>query len=171
MTKKETLQIITYLREAFPNGTPITEQTVNVWHDILGEYDYKIAWECMRQVAKEWEGYTMPPPATIIKKMNKVGAEDTYIDLWNEAEKLIRKGTVLTGDEFRQASKEVQRYFGNVARIRDLALMPPEQTANERARFLKQIPEICEHYRLREKLPEEVLAVIDGVSERKQLCE
>lgn len=171
MNRKEVAQILATLKTFFPNGEPITDDTINAWEWLIGEYDYKTFWACMKDVIDEWEGYTMPPPATIIKKMNKAGAEDTYIDLWNEAEKLIRKGTVLTGEEFRQASKEVQRYFGNVARIRDLALMPPEQTANERARFLKQIPEICEHYRLREKLPDEVLAVIDGVSERKQLCE
>jgi hypothetical protein len=56
-----------------------------------------------------------------------------------------------------------------VARIRELALMPPEQTANERARFLKQIPDISEQHKLRESLPKEVLTMIDGLSERKQL--
>lgn len=163
------MQILTYLREAFPSGAKITEQTVNVWHDLLEPYEYQTAWLCMKEVAKEWEGYTMPPPAAIIKKLKQASASDRHIDLWNEAEKLISKGTILTAEEFRNASKEVQRYFGNVSRIRELALMPPEQTANERARFLKQIPEICEHYRLRASLPQEVLDLIDGVAEKKQI--
>lgn len=169
MTKTETLQILTYLREAYPNGQAITEQTVNVWHDLIGEYEHKPFWECMKQVVKEWDGYTMPPPAAIIKKMKQAEDTDKYIDLWNEADKLICKGTILTNDEFKKASPEVQRYFGSVARIRELALMPPEQTANERARFLKQIPEISEHYKVRKELPDEALNIIDGITARKQL--
>ena len=170
MNKSETAKIVAYLYEAYPNGKEVTDFTIEVWHDLLKGYDFKVVQAAMREVLNEWEGYTMPPPAAIIKKINRAGKKDTYMDLWNEAEKLIRKGTVLTVEEFRDAPKEVQRYFGNVARIRDLALMPPEQTANERARFLKQIPEICEHYRLRETLSDEVLALIDGVAERKRLC-
>ena len=169
MTKHELLQIITYLREAFPNGSEITENTVNVWFDLLGEYDYRLAWECMRQVARNWDGYTMPPPSAIIKRINSASAGNTDIELWNEADKLISRGTVLTREEFEKASPIIQRYFGSVNRIRELALMDAAQTANERARFLRQAPKIREKVETRRALPAEVLAMIDGMSERKQL--
>lgn len=169
MTKNELLKIITYLREAFPNGSEITENTVNVWFDLLGEYDYRLAWECMRQVARNWDGYTMPPPAAIIKKIKSASAGDTDIELWNEADKLISKGTILTIEEFEQADPTIKTYFGSVSRIRELALMDAAQTANERARFLKQAPQIREKIETRKALPAEVLAMIDGVAARKQL--
>ena len=169
MNRKEVAQIIATLKTFYPNGETVTDDTIDAWEWIIGEYDYKTFWACMKQVIDEWDGYTMPPPAAIIKKMKQAEDTDKYIDLWNEADKLICKGTILTNDEFKRASPEVQRYFGSVARIRELALMPLEQTANERARFLKQIPEICEHYKVRKELPAEVVNVIDGITERKQL--
>ena len=169
MNKQETLKVITYLREAFPNGSEVTQNTVNVWHDILGGYEFRVVWECMRQVAIEWDGYTMPPPAAIIKKM-RTAQENNHIELWNIAEKMIRKGTILTVGEFRDAPVEIQTWFGDVSRIRELALMPPEQTANERARFLKGIPAIKEKIQTRKSLSNDVLTLIDGLAERKQIC-
>lgn len=169
MTKNELLKIITYLREAFPNGSEITENTVNVWFDLLGEYDYRLAWECMRQVARNWDGYTMPPPSAIIKRINSASAGSSDIELWNEADMLISKGTVLTREEFEQASPIIQSYFGSVNRIRELALMDAGQTANERARFLRQVPKIREKVETRSALPADVLAMIDGMAARKQL--
>ena len=171
MTLHETAEMLTVLREYFPQGQPITANTVKAWQMVFKDQDYQTVMSVIPIVVSETESYTMPPPAVILKKLKQASVSDRHIDLWNEAEKLISKGTILTAEEFRNASKEVQRYFGNVSRIRELALMPPEQTANERARFLKQIPEICEHYRLRESLPQEVLNMIDGVAEKKQLQE
>lgn len=169
MSKQETAKIVAYLHELYPNGKPITDLTIEAWHMALQGYDFHLVQAVMGEVIKEWDGYTMPPPAVLIKKIEGSKEKDLYIDLWNEAERLISKGTILTKEEFEKTSPEVRRYFGSVARIRELALLPPEETANERARFLKQIPEICEHYRLRESLPQEVLNMIDGVAEKKQI--
>ena len=156
------------LREYFPQGRPITKDTVNAWHAILKDYDYRVMCEAAKEVAREGTISIMPPPGVLIKKVEALGA-DTNIELWNEAEKLICKGTVLTVEEFRQASPEIQRYFGNLRRIRDLALMPPQETSNERARFLREVPKIRESIRIRKSLPPDVLAIIDGAAERKQI--
>lgn len=169
MNKSETAKVVAYLHEAYPNGKEITDLTIEVWYDILKDYEFKVVQAAMRELVNEWDGYTMPPPAALIKKIRGAEKDNVDIDLWNEAEKLISKGTILTAEEFRQASPEIQRYFGSVSRIRDLALMPAEETANERARFLKQVPSIRENIRLRKSLPAEVIAMIDGMSERKQL--
>jgi len=169
MSKQETAKIVAYLRELYPNGKPVTDITIEAWHMALKKYDFEVVQAVMGEVIKEWDNFTMPPPAAIIKKIEQASGEDKAIDLWNEAERLISKGTILTAEEFHRASPEVQRYFGSVARIRELALMPPDQTANERARFLRQIPDISEQHKLRESLPQEVLNMIDGLSERKQL--
>ena len=169
MNKAETAKVVAYLHEAYPNGKEVTDLTIEVWYDILKDYEFKVIQAAMRELINEWDGYTMPPPGAIIKKIKGAEKDNVDIDLWNEAEKLIGKGSVLTSEEFREASAEVQRYFGSVARIRELAMMPPEETANERARFLKQVPKIRENIKLRKSLPPDVLAMIDGMSERKQL--
>ena len=140
MNKRETSQVVAYLREVYPQGAPVTEATINVWHDVLGEYQYQVAWEAARQVAGEWVGYTMPPPAAVKQKIKQmVPHYQTGIELWRDAEKAIKRGTRMTQDEFEQLPEAVQTYFGGVSAIRDLALLDKSQLPNERARFLNSI--------------------------------
>lgn len=169
MNLHETAKMLTTLREFYPQGQPITETTVKAWHLVFDDIDFQVAMSVIPEVVKEWDGYTMPPPAAIIKKIKSASAGDTAIELWNEADKLISRGTILTIEEFEQADPTIKTYFGSVSRIRELALMDAAQTANERARFLKQAPQIREKIETRKALPAEVLAMIDGVAARKQL--
>lgn len=169
MDRVETLKIVGTLREAYPNGAPITENTINLWEELLRPYEYEVVWPLTLELCREWTGYTMPPPAALIRKIEGAKENNLDIDLWNEAEYLISRGTIITAEEFENASPEIKRYFGSIARIKELALMPSGETANERARFLKQVPSIRESIRTREALPPNVLKMIDGVTERKQL--
>lgn len=169
MDRVETLKIVGTLREAYPNGAPITENTINLWEELLRPYEYEVVWHFTLELCREWTGYTMPPPAALIRKIEGAKDNNLDIDLWNEAEYLISRGTIITAEEFENASPEIKRYFGSIARIKELALMPSGETANERARFLKQVPSIRESIRTREALPPNVLKMIDGVTERKQL--
>lgn len=169
MDRVETLKIVGTLREAYPNGPAITENTINLWAELLSPYEYDVVWHFTLELCREWTGYTMPPPAALIRKIEGAKDNNLDIDLWNEAEYLISRGTIITAEEFENASPEIKRYFGSIARIKELALMPSGETANERARFLKQVPSIRESIRTREALPPNVLKMIDGVTERKQL--
>lgn len=138
MTKQETAKILTLLRELYPQGKEITEQTVNAWHAILADYDYKLMWGITKEIAGEWDGYTMPPPATLVKKYKSL-TEPSAIEYWNVAEKAIRKGRGFTKEDFEKLPPPVQKYFGGVSAIRDLGLMDIENLPYEKARFLKQI--------------------------------
>lgn len=169
MDRVETLKIVGTLREAYPNGPAITENTINLWEELLRPYEYEVVWHFTLELCREWAGYTMPPPAALIRKIEGANENNLDIDLWNEAERLISRGTIITAEEFENASPEIKRYFGSIARIKELALMPSGETANERARFLKQVPSIRESIRTREALPPNVLKMIDGITERKQL--
>lgn len=140
MTKQETAKVMAYLREAYPQGAQITQNTINVWHDVLGEYPYQVAWEAARQVAGEWVGYTMPPASTIKQKIKQMMPNDqTGIELWRTAEKAIKRGTRMTQEEFDQLPEPVRLYFGGVSALKDLALLDKSQLPNERARFLNNV--------------------------------
>jgi len=169
MNKKETAQVLAVLREFYPNGQPVTANVVTAWQMVFDDVSYELVMAILPEIVKTWEGYTMPPPAVFMKQLERCKENGSDIELWNHADRLISKGTILTADEFKQAPKEIQIYFGTVARIRDLALMPPEETANERARFLRQMPEIRKRIKAREALSADVKNMIDGLSERKQL--
>ena len=140
MTELETGKVVAYLREAYPQGAPITKNTMNVWHDLLGQYPYEVAWQAARQVASEWVGYTMPPPAAVVQKIRQMmPQQNTGIELWRIAEKAIKRGTRLTQEEFNQLPEPVRTYFGGVSGIRDIAMLDKDQLPNERARFLNNI--------------------------------
>lgn len=162
MTKGETAKIMAYFRELYPNGPKVTAATVNAWHTVLGEYPYRAAWECAVELAKEWDGYTMPPPAALAKKMRMVASDDTAVGLWREAEKLIKRGTVLTEEEYQAAPEPIKAYFGGRSAVRDLALLDITAMPNERARFLRHIGEIVERTETRNALTETALKQIGG---------
>ena len=153
MTRTETMKIVAFFRELYPNGPVITEATINAWHTLLSPYDYKSMWQCAQLVAREWDGYTMPPPATLLKKLEAVTATgETPIDLWNRLEKMLSNGAYGSVEEFEKAPPIIQRYLGSPSRIRYLSMVPMDQLEFERARFLKEIAHIREDELQRAKL-------------------
>ena len=163
MNKTETAKIVAYLRELYPNGAKVTSDTVSAWHTVIGEYDFQLAWECAIMLAKEWEGFTMPPPAVLVRKIRSVlPADKTAIELWREAERLIRRGVVLTEEEFNAASEPVKLYFGGRSAIRDLALLSVSELPNERARFLRNVGPIIERANTLAALSDESRKAIAG---------
>lgn len=141
MNKAETARILAALREAYPNGAEVTENTVNLWATILEPYEYERTWQCTIELVSEWDGYTMPPPAALVKKLNE---HDTgrYADLREEADRLLRRGSTLTWDDFWASTPEIQEHFGSVARLKRIAQMPADQADRELDRFEKELPGI-----------------------------
>lgn len=168
MTGIETAKFLATLREFFPNGPEIKDSTVKAWHMILEDFPYEAMNATIKEVVLNWEGYTMPPPGAFAKVLRKANEAD-LTDLWNEADRLICKGTVLTQYEFEQASPEIQRYFGSINRIRELALSPPEATDYEKNHFMKAVPAMRESNRAKETLGGSVGEVIGEVAERMRI--
>lgn len=139
MTREETIKVLAYLRELYPNGKNVSKNTVTVWHDLLEKYEYPLVTTATKEVAQNYTGYTMPPPAEIINQIRLMANNDSAIELWRIAENAIRKGTVLTEEEFKSLPVPVQKYFGGRSAIKDLALLDNSSIPNERARFINNI--------------------------------
>lgn len=144
MNSKETKKVLAYLREAYPNGKTGGESTVRLWQDLLEPYDFEIAWFAAKNVARTWTGFAMPPAAVLIEEIETIlGRNNTAIEDWNNfVEPAIKRGSVFTWSEFEELPERVKHYFGGVSTLRTLAMMPREQLANEKARFLKNAPVI-----------------------------
>lgn len=162
MTKKEVAQILAYLGEIYPNGKSVTELTVNVWHSVIGDYDYEMMWNITKEVAKEWDGYTMPPPSVLIKKAKEISGS-TEIELWNESLKAMRNSRYMTKDEFEKLPKPIQMYFGSVGGLRGYAQIDESQIMYEKSTFLKTIGTIKERIKSEEALPEHVVKMLEGI--------
>lgn len=172
MTKQETVKILAYLREVYPQGKDVTRNTINVWHDLLVGYPYEVAFEAAKNTARTWEGYTMPPPSEVIRQIEILLPEDTTkIELWRIAERQIKRGTVITQEEFDELPAPIKRYFGGISAIKDLGLLGVEQLPNERARFLNQIDGIIERDKARKNLPPKVATAIDGLVKKLEYKE
>ena len=158
MIRTETMKIVAFFRELYPNGPEITEATINAWHTLLSPYDYEPMWQCAQLVAREWDGYTMPPPATLLKKLEAVTATgETPIDLWNRLDKMLSNGSYNSVKEFENAPPVIRRYLGSPGRLKQLSQMPLDELEFERARFLKEVPYITE-----EELQQDRLAQTDA---------
>lgn len=138
MTKQETAKIITLLREFYPQGKEITEATINAWHELLKGYDYEEVWVVAVEVAKEYEGYTLPPPSVLLNK-HKSLTTPLAIEYWNIALKAIKKGQSFTQEDFEKLPTAIQTYFGGISQVRDLGQMDMDTISYEKARFLKNI--------------------------------
>lgn len=167
MTEQETAKILAYFREAFPSGSQVSEARVRLWHDLIQEYDFEIAWVAAKNVVRTWQGYTMPTPAALIQEIERLFyPEDTAIELWRIAEKAIKRGSILTQAEFNELPEPVQRYFGDLSAIRDLSQLNIEQLPNERARFLRLIESIYSQMHDARRFPESIRDKIETREEK-----
>ncbi len=164
MNRQETMKVLALLREAYPNGAEITEMTVNMWTDLFSEVPYEVAWAAAKEVCRTWDGYTMPPPAELFKVIRNADERTrTLMEKWRKVEKLIKRGTRLTQDDFDELDDDIKAYYGGVSALRDLALLDMSELPNERARFLKHMPFIQERLETQKRIPADVQAMLGGM--------
>lgn len=142
MNRIETLKILGTLRESFPNGAEVTQNTADLWTALFEPYSFDKVWQATLEICKEWDGYTMPPPAAIIKKLDSVPSEKKT-ELRREADQLLRRGSTITPADFQEASPEIQQFFGSANRIRQLAMMDADKCDKELDRFERELPSIA----------------------------
>lgn len=168
MNKTEMTKILAVLRTYFPNGVEASKTVVEAWHMIFEKVPYELMNNAVKEVVSEWEGYTMPPPGVFMSKLRQTN-QASAVELWNEAHNLMRRGTILTQDEFEQASPEIVKYFGSVARIRQLATMPVEEVEFEKQLFMKHVPSIQGQQIHKKQLADNTKALLEGLSERMKV--
>lgn len=126
MTREETIQVITLLAgnyDSIAKKDKIQKNLmINTWLECLGDLEYKLVLQAVKKTILE-----SPYPPTIhdIRKnateiMNPSNNK-TAIEAWNEAYLMICNGSYMTEEQFKKASPEVQRFFGNVRQVAELA--------------------------------------------------
>ena len=139
MTREETEMLLAYMEQFYSGTDEITTDTITAWHNLFRDDPASLVYAAGKKAVRSWRGSKIPPPGEVARHLD---TSDTPAELWHEAMKLIRKGTVLTQEQFDQAPDEIKAYFGSVSGVRDIALMDLDQVGNEKARFLKAIPAI-----------------------------
>ena len=172
MNKTETVQVITLLAGNYDSiakkDTTQKQLMINTWLECLGDLDYKLILQAVKKTIIE-----SPYPPTIhdIRKnameLAKPSTKRTAIEAWNEAYDMICGGLYMTEEQFRTASPEVQKFFGNVKQVKELA-MTDTKTVNTvtKGQFLKQYDILVERERQQKLLPEQMQQMIGQLSEK-----
>lgn len=144
MNRTETVQIITLLAgnyDAIANKSDIQKELMlNTWYECLSDLEYKLVLQAVKKTIIE-----SPYPPTIHEiRKNAIDIVNpttkvTAIEAWNEAYKMICNGTYMTEEQFKKASPMVQKFFGDVGQVRELA-KTDVNTVNTvtRGQFIKQ---------------------------------
>ena len=99
------------------------------------------------------------------------GADET----WNEAYKMICSGLYMTEEQFKMASPEVQKFFGNVRQVKELAQTHVEVVNTvTKGQFLKQYDVLIDREKEQKLLPQNMQDFIGQLADKmsvKQLGE
>lgn len=180
MSKEETIQVITLLAgnyNSIAEKDKIQKQLmINTWLELLGDLDYKLV---LQAVKKTMIGSPYPPTVHDIRKnaieMINPSTQRTAIEAWNEAYKMICRGTYMTEEEFEKASPEVKKFFGNVRQVKELAQTNTDVVNSvTKGQFLKQYEVIVNREKEQKLLPQSMQDFTKQLAERmdiKQLGE
>lgn len=175
MNRQETIQVITLLAGNY-NSIAEKDKTqkqlmINSWLECLGDLDYRLVLESVKKTM-----ITSPYPPTIadIRKnaieMIKPTTSKTAIEAWNEAYKMICKGTYMEEEEFEKASPEVKKFFGNVRQVRELAQTNTDVVNSvTKGQFLKQYEVIVNREKEQKLLPQSMQDFTKKLAERMDI--
>ena len=162
MNKQETVQVITLLAGNYDSiakkDNTQKQLMINTWQECLGDLNYRLVLEAVKKTM-----ITSPYPPTIadIRKnaveMLKPSTQKTAIEAWNEAYKMICNGLYMTEAQFDKASPEVQKFFGNVRQVRELAMTDTDVVNSvTKGQFLKQYEIIVNREKEQKLLPQSI---------------
>lgn len=181
MNRKETTQLIALLAS---NYRSIEERTkdkdkanlmIETWFSCLQDLDVNL---CMIAAKKAIMSSSFPPTIHDIRQaateiVTPAEENKTAIELWNEALKMIRKGSYMTDTEFEKHSPVVKKFFGSVAQLRELAATDMNTIATvTKGQFLKQIEVLQTRKKEQDLLPQgmkELIAQIGSKNNVKQI--
>ena len=173
MTRQETVVIITLLAgnyESFSKRTQTDEQVkiiVDTWYSCLGDLDYKLVAQAVKKTMIE-----RPYPPTIhdIRKnaieLMTPRNNTTPIEAWNEAYRLITRGTVVTQEEFDEEPEEIRKFFGTIRQLRDYAMSEDFNMDVLRSNFLRQYEILTQRKQEQNLLPQDIQQRLNGFTQK-----
>lgn len=172
MNKQETVQVITLLAgnyDAIANKSDIQKELMkNTWYECLKDLDYNLVLQAVKKTIME---SPYPPTIDIIRKnaieMVNPTTKVTAIEAWNEAYKMICKGSILTQEEFEKASPMVQKFFGCIGQVRELSKTDAD-TVNTvtKGQFIKQYDVLVAREKEEKIIPLDMKNMMDQIASK-----
>ncbi|WP_346905930.1 replicative helicase loader/inhibitor [Clostridium sp.] len=181
MTKKETIELLTLLASNYKSiddklkDVDKAKMLLGTWHECLSDLDFNL---CMIAAKKAIMSSSYPPTIHDIRRgaseiVTPADENKSAIEYWNEAYKMIKKGSYMTDEEFEKHSEVVKRFFGCVAQLRELAATDMDTIATvTKGQFLKQVEGLQTRKKEQDLLPsnmKELIAQIGSKNNVKQI--
>lgn len=151
MKKTETVQLLAVVNAAFPN-MQVTEATVKLWHELLGDLDFNLAIAATKKLILE---SSYPPTIADIRKRAAEIMTPQEIDAaeaWGEVERAIRKyGYYCESEALESMSPQVARVVRYIG-WREICLS--EEPGVVRGQFLKMYQQVSEREQKMRLLPQ-----------------
>lgn len=162
MNKLETTQIITLLAGNFDNISKKDKREkeimINTWYECLKDLDVKIVQQAVKIAIMK--SPFQPTIADIRKNAIEIINPSEYktaIEAWNEAYSMICHGNYMTEEQFKTASPEVQKFFGNVRQVAELARTDLDVVNTvTKGQFLKQYEVLVKREQEQKLLPQQM---------------
>jgi len=146
---------------------------LRTWFECLEDLDCNLV---MAAVKKNIISSSYPPTihdirTSALELVTPQNEKKTPIEYWNEAFKMITKGTYMTQEDFDKYSEVVKKFFGNnVAQVKELAMTDITTISTvTKGQFLKQIDIIQQREKENNLLPESIKQVMLGITNNKLL--
>lgn len=175
MNRQETAQIITLLAgnyESIANKSKVQQDMMlTTWYECLNDLDYNLVLQAVKKTIIESQ---YPPTIHEIRKnaieMINPSTSKTAIEAWNEAYLMICNGLYMTEEQFKLASPEIQKFFGSVRQVKELAQTDLD-TVNTvtKGQFLKQYEIIIDREKENKLLPNQMKQFINVLTNKMDL--
>ena len=176
MNKQELVQIMTILGSNYQSiGKQLEDQekkkiVFQTWYECLGDLDFKLV---MAAVKKSIINSSFAPTihdirTSALELVTPNENKKSPIEYWNEAFKMITRGTYMTQEEFEKYSPVVRRFFGdNVAQVKELAMTDMSRINTvTKGQFLKHIDILQEREKEENLLPESLKSLMSGITNK-----
>ena len=170
MNRQETIQVITLLAGNYDSiakkDKTQKQLMINTWQECLGDLEYQLILQAVKKAIIE---KPYPPTVHDVRKnaieMINPTTQRTAIEAWNEAYKMICSGNYMTEEHFKMASPEVQKFFGNVRQVAELARTDIDVVNTvTKGQFLKQYDILVAREQEKKMLPEKMQEFIEQLA-------
>lgn len=178
MNRKETIQLLTLLASNYKSfdeklrDTDRAKMLIETWFSCLEDLDVNL---CMIAAKKAIISSSYPPTIHDIRQaaaeiVTPANENKSAIELWDEALKMIRKGSYMTDEEFQKHSEVVKRFFGCVAQLRELAATDMDTIATVvKGQFLKQVEGLQTRKKEQDLLPSSMKKIIEQIGSKNNV--
>lgn len=171
MTKQETVKFISIVKASFPYwGSKLSPDelkvTVEIWAEMLGEYDFKIVMSAMKVIIATKKDFP-PSIAEVIEKIQFLSSGGntglSEVEAWSMVRKAVANGMYGAKEEFDRLPKEIQIALREPATLKNWSQLEGDELDTVVAsNFMRSYKEVKKRETEYKALPRDIKTMIEA---------